>query len=206
MMVRLYYSEGSPNCRKVHLALLEVGADYELVHVDLTKAEQRRPDYLALNPNGKVPTLVDGDFVLWESNAILWYLAEKYPATALLPDDRLERARLQQMLFWQATALGPAARTLYRAAVKTPEKERDAGAIDAARSEVARQLAILAGMLGGQTALVGDAATIADLAIGPSVERALELGLELPAGAGRWLEVMRARPSWAKVFPAKPAR
>lgn len=206
MMVRLYYSELSTNCQKVHLGLLEVGADYELVHVDLTKGDQKRPEYVALNPNGKVPTLVDGDFVLWESNAILWYLAEKYPASSLLPEDRLDRGLLQQMLFWQATALGPAVRALYLAAAKTPEKDRDQGAIEAARTDLGRHLGILGGLLGGQTALVGDAATIADLAVGPSVERAVGLGLELPETARRWLAAMRARPSWAKVYPAKPGR
>lgn len=205
MMVRLYYSQRSGNCRKVHLGLLEVGADYQLVHVDLPLGEQKKPPYLALNPNGKVPTLVDGEYVLWESNAILWYLAEKYPATALLPDDRLERARIQQMLFWQATELGPAVRTLARSAVQTPEEKRDPAAVDAARAEVVKLLGILGGLLGGHTASVGDTATIADLALGPSVERAIELGLEVPAGAAPWLKAMRARPSWMKVFGTRVA-
>jgi glutathione S-transferase len=198
MMVRLYYSEGSTNCQKVHLALLEVGADYELVHVDLKKGDQKRPEYVALNPNGKVPTLVDGDFVLWESNAIVWYLAEKYPATGLLPEDRIERAAIQQMMFWQATALGPAVRAHKTATEKS--------AVDAATLEVAGHLRTLARLLAGDASLVGDSATIADLVMGPSVERALQLGHEVPSPVNPWLEAMRARPSWAKVFGAKSAR
>ena len=205
MMVRLYYSERSANCRKVHLGLLEVGADYQLVQVDLARGEQKRPEYLAYNPNGKVPTLVDGDFVLWESNAILWYLAEKYPAMRLVPEDHLLRARLQQMLFWQATALGPGVHGLARAALFTPEADRDPAAIEAGRAEAGRALEILGGLLGGQTALVGGHPTIADLAMGPHVERAVALGVEPPAGLTPWLEAMRARPSWQKVLGASGA-
>lgn len=200
MMVRLYYSERSPNCRKVHLGLLEVGADYQLVHVDIAAREQKRPELLALNPNGQVPILIDGDFVLWESNAILWYLAEKYPATQLLPDDRLERARIQQMLFWQATALGPAVKAAARGAAQTPPDNAMAPA------EAMRMLGILGELLDGDRSLVGSGTTIADLAAGPSVERAVDLGLEIPEGIGPWLKAMRARPSWVKVFGARTAR
>src|SRR5688572_9540897 len=126
MMVRLYYQERSQKCRKVHLALLEVGADYELVHVDPDIEGRQRPEVLALNPNADVLTLVDGDSVLWEANAILWYLAEKYPLTHLVPEDRLERARLQQLLFWQSTTLGPA--------MERAEQELETGRDDAAHA------------------------------------------------------------------------
>jgi len=188
MMVRLYYQERSQNCRKVHLALLEVGADYELVHVDPSpRGATKRASVLAMNPNAEVPTLVDGDFVLWEANAILWYLAEKYPMTRLVPEDRLERARLQQLLFWQSTVLGP---SMDRA-------EQD---LDARRAEAVRALEILGMLLGGRPTALGDGPSIADLSLGASAELASELGLELPAAAAAWLRTMRRRPSWAKVF------
>jgi glutathione S-transferase len=81
-MFTLYTAPLSGNGRKVHMFLEEVGAPYQLVRLDLMKSEQKNPEYLKLNPNGKVPTLVHDDFVLWESNAILLYLAEQFPACA----------------------------------------------------------------------------------------------------------------------------
>jgi glutathione S-transferase len=197
MMVRLYYAERSGNCRKVHLALLEVGADYQLVHVDLAARDQKKPEFLAMNPNGKVPTLVDGDFVLWESNAILWYLAEKYPAKRLVPEDHILRARLAQMLFWQTCELQPTVSKLVHAATKEPA---DPAAVTAAREEVTRVLGVLGGIVAGQTAVVGGELTIADLALGPNVERAVATGVTLPESLTPWLEAMRSRPSWKKVF------
>lgn len=197
MMVRLYYSERSGNCRKVHLALLEVGADYQLVQVDLGARDQKKPEFLALNPNGKVPTLVDGDFVLWESNAILWYLAEKYPAKQLVPEDHLLHAKLQQMLFWQACELGPAVGKLVHAAQREPG---GSATVTGLRDDVTRLLGILGGIVSGQTGVVGGELTIADLALGPNVERAVANGVTLPASLDPWLQAMRSRPSWKKVF------
>ncbi|MBI2894323.1 MAG: glutathione S-transferase family protein [Deltaproteobacteria bacterium] len=198
MMVRLYYFDPSPNCRKVHLALEEVGADYEIVHLDLTKGEQKGADYLELNPNGKVPTIVDGDFVLWESNAILAYLGEKYPATELVPQDRLLRARVNQLLFWQATLLGPAVGSLFFAS--RIDHPTDPARVDAARRDATRALAVLGALLGGRTTGVGQGLTIADLALGPFVELAMDLGLEAPSQCAPWLAALRGRKSWRKVY------
>ena len=101
--MKLYTSPFSSNARKpamlAHLLPLQV----ELIVVDLAQGEQRRPPYLGFNPNGKVPTLVDGDFVLWESNAIMQYMAEQVPGTPLYPQAPRRRADVNRWLFWAAT-------------------------------------------------------------------------------------------------------
>ncbi len=91
-MIKLYTFHLSTNGRKVHMALEEAKAAYEIVAVNLMQGEQKNPDYLKLNPNGKVPTLVDDGLVMWESVAILLYLAEKFPAANLLPSAPAARA------------------------------------------------------------------------------------------------------------------
>jgi glutathione S-transferase len=96
-MLTLYGNPFSPNSRKVHWALEELGLPYEYKTLDLIRArEQKRESYLLLNPNGRVPTLVDDDFVLYESNAILWYVSDKFGAGRLVPEDLRERARVGQ--------------------------------------------------------------------------------------------------------------
>ena len=106
-MLSLYTYPMSGNGRKVHMCLEEIGAQYEISRIDLLKGEQKNPDYLKLNPNGKVPTLKDGSFILWESNAILLYLAEKVPAIQLLPTDGHDRARVFQWLLFEQTTFRP---------------------------------------------------------------------------------------------------
>ena len=100
-MFTLYTAPLSGNGRKVHIFLEEVGAQYQLSRLDLLKGEQKSSEYLKLNPNGKVPTLVDDGFVLWESNAILLYLAEKFPQARLLPTGAQDRARVFQWLLFE---------------------------------------------------------------------------------------------------------
>jgi glutathione S-transferase len=100
MTIKLYGFAGSPNVRKV--TLLAAALDIPLTHVplDFSKGDFRSPDYLAKNPNGKVPTIDDDGFVLWESAAILRYLAAKRPERGLVPLGLLKQAQVDQWLFW----------------------------------------------------------------------------------------------------------
>lgn len=101
--MQIYADPITVNCRKVlaGLALMEV--PYELVHIDYFKAEQKSEAYMALNPNAALPALKDGDFVLWESNAILMYAADKHQATAHYPVDLQTRADIQRWLLWESS-------------------------------------------------------------------------------------------------------
>ena len=99
--MKLYYVVGSPNCRKVHAVLNHLGITAEFEYLDFFAGETKKPEYLALNPNGMVPTLCDGDLVLWESNAIMQYLASKAPANTLYPKDDAKRADISRWQCWE---------------------------------------------------------------------------------------------------------
>src|SRR5574337_1935568 len=107
--MKLYYSPLSSNSRKVRMVAALLDISLELHNVELPKGEQRTPQYLAINPMGKVPVLVDGDFVLPESAAIMIYLAESKPGNTLYPADRHARAEVNRWLFWAANHFSPAA-------------------------------------------------------------------------------------------------
>src|SRR4030081_1552446 len=109
--MKLYGFPPSPNTWKVRAVAAHLGMPLELVPVDLTKGGQRAPDYLALNPCGRAPTLVDGDFVLWESDAIMQYLADRKP-NSLWPNDSRVRADIARwqcwdLAHWSAEAFQP---------------------------------------------------------------------------------------------------
>lgn len=106
MAMKLYNLEMSPNSRKARAVIYELGLPVEIESVNLREGKHKGADYLKLNPNGKMPTLMDGDFTVWESNAILLYLAST--AGKLIPSDPRGRAVVGQWLFWQSSHFGPA--------------------------------------------------------------------------------------------------
>src|SRR5579884_84874 len=110
--MKLYINPMSPNVRRVRLTAAVLGMDLEEKKLDFTKGEHKNPEYLALNPNGAVPTLVDGDFVLTESRAIMQYLASKKPESGLLPRDEKARADVMRWQFWDASHFSPQLGTL----------------------------------------------------------------------------------------------
>jgi glutathione S-transferase len=198
-MIKLYTFHLSTNGRKVHMALEEAKAAYEIVAVNLMKGEQKNPDYLKLNPNGKVPTLVDDGVVMWESIAILLYLAEKFPAANLLPAAAADRARAFQWLVWQPTTFGAPASTLFRQMRFTPEDKRDQKVIDQARAEVTKNAEILSGGLQGRDYLAGTF-SVADMALIPYLYVLAELGVAQSPTVDAYYKRLAARPSWVKVL------
>src|SRR5215472_12817358 len=110
--MKLYVFPPSPRAFKVLALANYLGLGYELKIVDLTKGEQLRPEFVALNPNKKMPVLEDNGFVLWESNAILQYLAGKRPGSGLLPSDSRQRAEVNRWQFWEIANWDPACSTL----------------------------------------------------------------------------------------------
>src|ERR1700757_4819182 len=110
--MKLYHHPLSPNARRVLLTAAHLGIGLDEQGVDVTRGEHKSPDYLALNPNGMVPTLVDGSLTLWESRAIIQYLAAKKPARGLLGKGEAERADITRRAPWDAAHLSPAVGTL----------------------------------------------------------------------------------------------
>ena len=184
--MQLYGFHLSGNTRKVRLCLAELAVDYAFVSVDLSVGAQRAPDYLRINPNGVVPTLVDGALTLWESSAILLYLAEKYPHGGLLPSRLDERARVYKWLVWQPATFNPPRQRLVAALAK-PDADRDAALVVTLRGTIAHNLEILAEALGGNDYLLGRY-TLADLVMLPHLAALQAADFQLPGTVRRYLE------------------
>ncbi len=167
--MRLYYHPLSSNSRRVLLTAYHLGLNLELVVVDLSRGEQKTPEYLRLNPNGRVPLLVDGEFPLWESHAIMQYLADKSLGQDIYPHDVSARADVNRWLFWSASHFAPAAAFIIRERV-SKRIVGGSGAPDPA--EIARGEALLPAAalvldrhLAGKQWIAQDRLTLADFAI-----------------------------------------
>jgi glutathione S-transferase len=199
----LYYGRVSGNSARSIFGLHEVGAPFTPRLVDTTTGANRAADYLAINPMGKIPALIDGDFRLWESNAIAWYAAEKHPGAGLLPATVEGRAAVQRWLFFQAAHVSPACIPLFRATNRQVQAFWKTGddpkAAAASRAELARWLPVLEGALTGREWLEG-AFSLADIAYAPHLWMIVEGGFDLsPYPAVRnWLTRLLARPAWRK--------
>jgi glutathione S-transferase len=170
--MKLYHNPLSPNVRRVRLTAAVLGIALEEKKLDFAKGEHKNPEYLALNPNGAVPTLVDGDFVLTESRAIMQYLASKKPESGLLPRDEAARADVTRWQFWDAAHFSPQMGTLaFEKMLKAMMGlgEPDASKIQDALGNFRRFAAVLNKRLEGKQYIVGNALTIADLTVASSL-------------------------------------
>lgn len=204
--MKLYQIPVSPNCQKVVALANEVGAELELATLDVFKGEARTPAMLAKNANGKLPVLEDGDFVLWESNAILAYLAAKAGRTDLAPTTPRERAEVDRWTAWQNAHFGPAIRKV--AFERIVKKLAGLGAPDeamvkAGMEEFAVTARVLEQSLGTKEYVCGRL-TIADFAMTPYVAITASCGLDLGPypKVSAWLERMLARDSMKKTMAA----
>jgi len=200
-VVDFYFGKNSGNAARSALALYETGVPFGAHPLDLRKP--RSPEYLALNPVGKVPTLIDGATTLWESNAINWYLAEKFRHAGLLPATPEGRADVLRWAFFQTSHVSPAATAVHRsinpAHVRYLNQHTDAQEAENGRKELARFLPILENALTNAEWLVGDY-SLADIAFAPHLGFLVQYGFDFP-GTPRvraWLERIRARPAWQK--------
>ncbi|WP_437708421.1 glutathione S-transferase family protein [Sorangium sp. So ce448] len=162
---------------RVRWTLQELGVDFETVQVNLRAGEHRRPEFLKLNPAGKLPVLVDGDLVLTESVAIVLYLAEKYPEKGLLPADPRERAKVNQWLLFAATELEQPLWRIARHKFLYPEDKRQPGDIPVARDDFKAMAAVLEKHMDQRQFVVGDRVTVADLVMAYTLDWANEADL-----------------------------
>lgn len=204
--MKLYMNKLSPNVRRVRLTAAVLGLALEEKPLDFAKGEHKSPEYLALNPNGSVPTLVDGDFVLTESRAIMQYLAGKKPEAGLLGRDEKERADVTRWQFWDSSHFSPACGSLAFERLIKPMMgygEPDAAKIADALASFRRFGAVLDHRLAGKKFVVGDARTVADLTIASSLMYAKQTELpvaEFPNVAS-WLEGITSLDAWQKTSP-----
>src|SRR5262245_9767827 len=157
--MKLYMNPTSPNVRRVRLTAAVLGLQLEEQMLDFAKGEQKKPEYLAINPNGAVPTLVDGDFVLTESRAIMQYLASKKPESGLLPRDEQARADVARWQFWDSSHFSPQLGMLtFQKLLKRMfgMGEPDPSKIEEALTNFRRFAAVLNTRLEGKNYVVGD--------------------------------------------------
>lgn len=180
--MKLYMNKLSPNVRRVRLTAAVLGIELEEKSLDFAKGEHKAPEYLALNANGAIPTLVDGDFVLSESRAIMQYLASKKPESGLLPKDEAARADVTRWQFWDAAHWSPALGTLTFQIFLKPMMgmgDPDKAKVDEAYAGIKRFGAVLNKRLEGKTWLVGDKLTVADLTVASSLMYAKQTDVPL---------------------------
>lgn len=174
-MIKLLGRADSSNVRKVLWALDELGLTYEREDYGGPFGRVDTPEYLSLNPNGLVPTLVDGDVVVWESNTILRYLAERQGATAFGGKTAIARAHISQWMDWQLFSLNAPVHTLFMQLIKVAADKRDQRVIDANLEIVQKKLAILSRALPDDGFLTGPDVTAADVVIGMMLHRFFSL-------------------------------
>ena len=180
--MKLYMNALSPNVRRVRLTAAVLGLPLEEKTLDLARGEHRSPEFLALNPNGAIPTLVDGDFVLTESRAIMQYLACKKPEAGLIPRDDAARVDVTRWQFWDASHFSPPLGTLTFEKIIKPMigiGEPDARRVDEALDSFQRFAAVLNKRLDGAPYVVGTALSLADLTIASSLMYAKQVDLPL---------------------------
>jgi glutathione S-transferase len=170
--LKIWGRANSVNVQKVLWALRELDLAYERIDAGMAAGRNRDPDYLAMNPNGRVPTLVDGHFVFWESNSIMRYLVLAYgKGSPIYPDAPKRRAGVDRWLDWTLSTLQPVDRPVFWALVRTPVEQRDMAAIQKDADAEAVQWRIVDHQLAKRRFIEGDDFTIADIALGAYARR-----------------------------------
>jgi glutathione S-transferase len=197
--MKLYHFP-SPNPQKIHFALLELGLECEIIPVDLTKGEHRKPEFLALNPYGRVPVLIDGDLTLWESHAILAYLGEK--AGKMWPTSAAGRADALRWLFFLSGHVTPPAGELARnrIAVKVIGGKPDEDAIARGEKALPDVIKIVEGRLAKSKWLLGSDFTFVDCAYAPIINITEKAGFSFEESpkVRVYMDAIRSRPTWQK--------
>lgn len=201
--MKIYDFAASPNARKVRSVAYELGLTPEFVVVNIFKGENRSPEFLAKNPNGLIPVLEDGDLVVWESNAIINYLAAQRPEAGLLPTDARARADVDRWMFWQSSHLGHAVvdvayeRVVKRVMGSTPDEERIKRGLTALQSSCQ----LLDKHLEGKEFVTGKL-SVADFAIASllSLREMADLPLGSFSNLMAWQRRIEGRPSFQKAL------
>lgn len=205
--MKLYCYPPSPYVRKVLLAAALLGIELEIQPLDLFAGESKTPDFLRLNPQGKVPTLVDGDFALWESNAIVQYLAEQAPGSALVPADARGRADVLRWQFWESTTWAPACMAYVYERLLKPKLGRgeiDPDKLQRADEKFHPSAQLLDEHLAARAWLAGDALSLADLSVAPMLMYAEKAQYPLTGypHLAAWFAKVQQLPAWQATEPA----
>ena len=200
-MLKVLGRATSGNVQKVLWLLEELPRDYERENYGRQFGNTADDAYLSLNPNGKVPTLVDDDMVVWESNTILRYLCNR-AGSNLYPDEPAARSRVERWMDWQLSVLIGPYMAIFKESKKSPEERSTE--LPKHGEELAAAMTILDAALDGREWLAGDDISLAEIALGPIVNRCVGFPVDLPAlqNLRAWHAQMAARPAFGKVVAA----
>ena len=197
----------SVNVQKVLWCLHELDLAYRRIDAGMQFGKNNEPIYLAMNPNGRIPTLVDGDFVLWESNSVMRYLCLAYGTRSpIYPSSPKQRAAVDRWLDWTLSTLQPVDRPVFWALVRTPKEQRDMVAIQKDADAEAVQWRIVEAQLASRRYIEGDQFTLADIALGAFARRWFGVeGISRPPlpHLERWFALISERPGFIQ-FIAPP--
>lgn len=197
-MIKLYTFPPSTNSRKVRIALLEKGLEFERINIDLTKREQKNPDYLKIHPFGQIPALDDEGFVVYDSTIINEYLEDEYPYPALMPRDSEGRARARMMEDFRDSHFNPYFVHIIQESRK-PETERDTQRIDNAKAEITKAFDRIETELKGKEYLAGPF-SLADVAFMANIELLDRFAIPVDPvkykNTVAWIARLKSRPSF----------
>jgi glutathione S-transferase len=201
--LKIWGRSNSVNVQKVLWCLRELDLPYERIDAGMQFGRNNEPDYLAMNPNGRVPTLVDGDYVLWESNSVMRYLAMAYRSdSSIYPKSAKLRAGVDRWLDWTLSTVQPVDRPVFWALVRTPVEKRDMVAIQKDVDAEAVVWWIAEARLANRRFLEGDDFTLADIAVGTYARRWFGVeGVTKPKlpHLERWFAQFASRPGFVQV-------
>jgi glutathione S-transferase len=198
-MIKIWGRNTSSNVQKVMWAVGEMALPHQRIDVGGAFGKNKEPPYLAMNPNGLVPTLEEEDgFTLWESNSIVRYLAAKHASRTLEPADLKTRALAHKWMDWQLSVMSPAITPVFWGLIRTPPEKRDANAIAAGKARTIEAAQILDRQLGKTSYLAGDAFSYGDIPVGIMIYRYVQLIPERPATQhlDRWYAAISSRPAF----------
>ncbi|MGH8651869.1 MAG: glutathione S-transferase family protein [Gammaproteobacteria bacterium] len=204
--MKIYHFPFSPNSRRVLAVAFHLGLEPELIKVDLGQGEQMGEEFLKLNPNHAIPVLVDSDFVLWESVAIMQYLANQVSANSLWPAEAKAQADVSRWLCWSLAHWGPACGFfIFERLVKNMRKLGDPDPVELKKGEerLARYAPVLDDHLKGREWLCGGTVTLADFTIGSYLElaEAAHYPVKPYAEIWRWYRNIESLPEWQRSAP-----
>ena len=212
-MMRLWGRTNSINVQKIlwclHELGLKEGSDYERIDAGLQFGINNTPEFLAINPNGLIPTIQDGQLVLWESNAILRYLARKYDQNNRFPSDINSQASADKWMDWQLTTFWPELRPAFLGLTRTPEAERNYALIRKNFETADKQLYMLEKTLQKNTYCAGNRFSLADIVLALCIHRWMLLAEKFPEHVGKrssypaleaWMKRLETETNFLKVI------
>ena len=199
-MIKIWGRTDSSNVQKVLWCCGELGLDFERVDFGGKFGGNKEKPYLDINPNGLVPTIQDGDFILWESNSVMRYLNEKYGHGRLLPSTPEGRGNANRWMDWQLTTLGPSIVPLFWTLIRTPADKRDPKAVAGALEKSSQAWGIVDAQLAKNSYLGGDNFTLGDIPSGVWAHRWFSLPIERPKldHLDNWYKRLCQRPPYHK--------